>query len=115
RPAGAEDAACCVKPSWHSRGWGVSTRRRSRSTPAGFNREAQSPAPMKQDANPSPQSAVRLFAAGRLAGDATVAVDGHAVALTSLDRVYFPEAGLMKGDLLRYYHRVAPVILPYLR
>jgi bifunctional non-homologous end joining protein LigD len=34
------------------------------------------------------------------------------VRLTSLSKPYFPEAGLTKGDLLRYYAEVAPFILP---
>jgi bifunctional non-homologous end joining protein LigD len=33
---------------------------------------------------------------------------------TNLDKVFWPEDGYTKGDLLRYYHEVAPVILPYL-
>jgi bifunctional non-homologous end joining protein LigD len=33
---------------------------------------------------------------------------------TNLDKVYWPEEGYTKGDVLRYYHQVAPVILPYL-
>jgi bifunctional non-homologous end joining protein LigD len=39
----------------------------------------------------------------------------HAVRLTNLTRPYFPEAGITKGDLLRYYAAVAPVLLPHLR
>ncbi|MGI9860463.1 non-homologous end-joining DNA ligase [Moorella naiadis] len=34
--------------------------------------------------------------------------------LTNLDKVFWPE-GLTKGDLIRYYVDMAPVILPYLR
>jgi len=40
---------------------------------------------------------------------------GHKkVALTNLNKVFWPESGLTKGDLLRYYARMAPVLLPYL-
>lgn len=35
--------------------------------------------------------------------------------LTNLSKVYWPEEGYTKGDLLAYYREVAPVILPYLR
>jgi bifunctional non-homologous end joining protein LigD len=35
--------------------------------------------------------------------------------LTHLDRVYWPEAGLTKGDLVAYYRAVAPALLPHLR
>ncbi|MBV8488903.1 MAG: hypothetical protein JO199_00125 [Candidatus Eremiobacteraeota bacterium] len=41
-------------------------------------------------------------------------VDGKAVALTNLNKVFFKELGLTKGDLLRYYYRVAPVLLPHI-
>lgn len=34
--------------------------------------------------------------------------------LSHLRKVYFPDAGITKGDLLRYYVRVAPVLLPLL-
>lgn len=33
---------------------------------------------------------------------------------TNLDKIYWPEDGYTKGDLLAYYHDVAPFILPYL-
>jgi len=47
----------------------------------------------------------------------TLDVNGHAVALTNLTKRYFPQGGpgaQCKGDLLRYYLAVAPVILPHL-
>jgi bifunctional non-homologous end joining protein LigD len=34
---------------------------------------------------------------------------------TNLDKVYWPEDGYTKGDLINYYREVAPFILPYLR
>ena len=47
----------------------------------------------------------------------TIDVDGRAVGLTNLTKRYFPQGGpgaQSKGDLLRYYLAVAPVILPHL-
>lgn len=38
--------------------------------------------------------------------------DGLRLAVTNLHKVFWPRAGLTKGDLLRYYTRVAPFILP---
>jgi bifunctional non-homologous end joining protein LigD len=35
--------------------------------------------------------------------------------LSNLDKVFWPEEGITKGDLLAYYRAVAPVLLPHLR
>ncbi len=35
--------------------------------------------------------------------------------LTHLDKVYFPKDGYTKGDVLEYYEKIAPYILPYLK
>jgi bifunctional non-homologous end joining protein LigD len=35
--------------------------------------------------------------------------------LSNLDKVFWPEEGITKGDLLAYYREVAPVLLPHLR
>jgi bifunctional non-homologous end joining protein LigD len=43
--------------------------------------------------------------------------DGHSVALSNLTKRYFPQGGpgaQCKGDLVRYYLAVAPVLLPHL-
>ncbi len=44
-----------------------------------------------------------------------VDVGGRGVKLTNQDKVLFPNDGYTKGDLVRYYRAVAPMILPYLR
>jgi bifunctional non-homologous end joining protein LigD len=35
--------------------------------------------------------------------------------LSNLDKVFFPDDGITKGDLLAYYRAVAPVLLPHLK
>jgi bifunctional non-homologous end joining protein LigD len=35
--------------------------------------------------------------------------------LTNLDKVYWPDEGYTKGNLIEYYRTIAPVMLPYLR
>ncbi len=35
--------------------------------------------------------------------------------LTNLDKPFWPEEGIAKGDLLRYYQAVAPVLVPHLK
>jgi bifunctional non-homologous end joining protein LigD len=47
--------------------------------------------------------------------DAVVDIDGRSVSLTNLEKLFWPKLGLTKGDLLRYYGAVAPVLLPHVR
>jgi bifunctional non-homologous end joining protein LigD len=42
-------------------------------------------------------------------------IAGKEVRLTNLRKIFWPEVGLTKGDLLRYYAAVAPVLLPHVR
>jgi bifunctional non-homologous end joining protein LigD len=42
-------------------------------------------------------------------------VEGKRVRLTHLTKVFFPERGLTKADLLQYYADIAPVLLPHIR
>lgn len=39
----------------------------------------------------------------------------RALKLTNLDKLFFPEAGVTKRDLLQYYADVAPALVPHLR
>jgi len=48
-------------------------------------------------------------------GDARVKIGKYAVDLTSLDRVYWPDDGYTKADLLRYYTEIFKYIEPYLK
>jgi len=43
-----------------------------------------------------------------------VEIDGRPVKLTNLDKVLYPATGFTKGQVLGYYARVAPVLLPHL-
>jgi bifunctional non-homologous end joining protein LigD len=45
----------------------------------------------------------------------TVRVDGREVKLTNLNKVFWPDLGFAKGDLLQFYAELAPVLLPHLR
>jgi bifunctional non-homologous end joining protein LigD len=44
-----------------------------------------------------------------------VRVEDRTLRLTNLDKVYWPEAGFTKGQMIDYYTRIAPVLLPHLR
>ena len=43
-----------------------------------------------------------------------VEVDGRTLRLSNLDKLMYPKAGFTKGDLIDYYVRIAPVLLPHL-
>ncbi|WP_242919917.1 DNA ligase D [Pontibacter liquoris] len=42
-------------------------------------------------------------------------LDGQQVPLTSLDKLYWPEEGYTKQDLITYYQSIADTLLPYLK
>lgn len=48
-------------------------------------------------------------------GDATLDAGGQSVSVTNLHKVFFPELGLTKGDLLRYYAAVSEYLLPHIK
>ncbi|MFD4367098.1 ATP-dependent DNA ligase [Rhodococcus sp. NPDC058521] len=43
-----------------------------------------------------------------------ITLDGHRLSLSNLDKVLYPETGTTKGDVIDYYLRVAPVMLPHI-
>jgi bifunctional non-homologous end joining protein LigD len=43
-----------------------------------------------------------------------VAVDGRELTLSNLHKVLYPEVGFTKGEVIDYYSRIAPVLLPHL-
>jgi bifunctional non-homologous end joining protein LigD len=47
-------------------------------------------------------------------GALAVLTDGRRLKLSNWDKVLFPQAGFTKGDLIAYYARVAPAVLPHL-
>jgi bifunctional non-homologous end joining protein LigD len=40
-------------------------------------------------------------------------VNGHQMKFTNLSKLYWPEDGVTKRDMLNYYYRMAPIMLPY--
>ena len=48
-------------------------------------------------------------------GSSEVKVAGKSVRLTNLDKVFWPELGVTKGDLIQYYADVAEWLLPHIR
>ncbi len=48
-------------------------------------------------------------------GDVTLAVGGRKLTLTNLGKLFWPDSGITKRDLLQYYADVSPWLLPHLR
>ena len=48
------------------------------------------------------------------AGRVSVDVDGRELSLSNLDKQLYPAAGFRKADVVDYYRRIAPVMLPHL-
>lgn len=44
-----------------------------------------------------------------------VDVDGRRLTLSNLGKVLYPEAGFTKGQVIDYYSRIAPTLLPHIR
>ncbi|HEX8704696.1 MAG TPA: DNA primase, partial [Myxococcaceae bacterium] len=48
-------------------------------------------------------------------GDRHVKLGDRELRLTHLEKPFWPDLGITKGDLLRYYAQLAPVLLPHLQ
>lgn len=62
-------------------------------------------------------AAVTATASGELdfnGREAVLDVEGHRLKFTNLDKVFFPKDGWKKRDLLQFYDRVSPWLLPHL-
>ena len=47
--------------------------------------------------------------------EATLTIDGHTLKFTNLPKLYYPDDGVSKRDVLNYYAAVADLILPHLK
>ncbi len=45
----------------------------------------------------------------------TIELNGRTIELSHLDKLYFPQDEISKGDLVNYYRRIANIMLPHLR
>ena len=48
-------------------------------------------------------------------GSAQLALGSRSLTLTNLSKIFWPDLGITKRDLLEYYRSVAPVLVPHLR
>ncbi|ASR38311.1 ATP-dependent DNA ligase [Prauserella marina] len=47
--------------------------------------------------------------------DSLVDIEGRRLRLSNLDKILYPEVGFTKGEVIDYYARIAPVLLPHVR
>ncbi len=70
----------------------------------------------REVAAPPPQDSQAEREAFDLSGrEALVNLDGHQLKFGNLNKIFFPKDGWKKRDLLEFYHRVAPFLLPHLK
>ena len=46
---------------------------------------------------------------------ALVEIEGRRLRLSNLDKVLYPETGTTKAEVIDYYARIAPTMVPHLR
>ena len=85
--------------------------RARRASPAAATRDHH-PATRQPGAEPTRATSITIPS---VRGDVEVDVGGRRVRLTHLDKIFFPQIGATKRDLLQYYADVAAVLLPHLR
>ena len=49
------------------------------------------------------------------AGKQKLVIDKKTIPVTNLDKIYFPQEKITKGDVIAYYHSIAAYILPHLK
>ena len=71
-------------------------------------------APEAEAARRRPRSAPASPRSRPVAADQVVEVDGRRLKVSNLDKVLYPEAGFTKAEVIDYYVRVAPAMLPHI-
>lgn len=68
----------------------------------------------KADTNNTTQSS-KVLVSPNDKGDKKIVAENRSLTLTNLDKIYYPADGYTKADILSYYEKVSPYILPYLK
>ena len=50
-----------------------------------------------------------------MASRSEIVLSGRKIALSNIDKVFYPETGFTKGQMIDYYIRIGPVLLPHLK
>lgn len=84
-------------------------------TMARLKETAQKKAPAKKRTTASRSKAKNTGSpAGVTGNEQTLQLEGIKVQLTNLQKIYWPKEGFRKGDVVNYYQKISPYILPYL-
>ncbi len=86
--------------------------------PAHFSHREAVPAPnplKDQKPNPPPTKGDAKEIAEGKSESLRLEIDGRTLNFTHLNKIYFPESGIRKRDLIAYYYRMADHILPFLK
>lgn len=94
---------------------GDGTRKRSKPITAAKTAKAPKAAKARAPAKDPAESPARRPAPKSSGRAALVHVEGRELQLTNLDKVLWPEAGWTKANVVDYYTRIAPVLLPHLK
>jgi bifunctional non-homologous end joining protein LigD len=114
KPARKRSRSATSQPTGKAADSGSSTRAAANKSRATAKRATRSSAPRVPGAPADVIAELARIEAGE--GDGRLAFGrGKALDVTSLGKVFFPEAGLTKGDLMRYYAEVSPYLLPALK
>src|SRR5437764_14877565 len=60
---------------------------------------------------PSPATTSKVKA---MKSRSEIVLEGRRVAVSNLDKVFYPATGFTKGQVIEYYVGIAPVLLPHL-
>lgn len=77
--------------------------------------DAPSAAPAETTARPAARPVPAAAPRSRPTSPALRVRPPQDVAFTNLDKVFFPGTGYTKGDVIEYYRRIAPYLVPHLR
>jgi bifunctional non-homologous end joining protein LigD len=91
---------------------GSTPRATSRSRPAARGRRRPAHPLRGYPRSPEPAAEHIVEQLDAIQGDGVLTIDGASLEVSNLRKVFFPEDGLTKGDLMRYYTRMARYVLP---
>ena len=80
-----------------------------------YHPATRSTRPVVGTKRPATGGALKTIRIPREHNDLNLEVEGRDIRLTNLGKVFWPDLGITKGDLLQYYADVAPMLLPHLR